>query len=257
MTRDDPVELWIAIGGVGAIALGVALIPLRPLTVASNLAFVFLAFTIVVAEFGGRIAALVTAIVSAMSLNFFLTEPYLTLTISKSEDVVAFFALAGCGLLAAAFGARRVRWARTARRTRKDLGVLEGVVDQLKAGAPLEAVLSEVGRGFGLRRLVLRDASGRVLAEVPAGGPPTEAAEALLAPDSLLASGAATTHRLGARGFRLPEGGGRIRLQDGDRRATLDLWEGDPEGLDLDERRALFIAASILGLALAVRQPAP
>jgi len=64
---------------------------------ASNLAFVFLAFTIVVAELAGRTPALVTALVSAMSLNFFLTEPYLTLAITKVDDVVAFFALAAAG----------------------------------------------------------------------------------------------------------------------------------------------------------------
>ena len=40
----------------------------------------FVAFVIVVAEFGGRTAALAAAVVSAMSLNFFLTEPYLTLS---------------------------------------------------------------------------------------------------------------------------------------------------------------------------------
>src|SRR5215470_19701430 len=82
--------IWMAVGGLGALALGVVLVPLRTLTPASNLAFAFLAFTIVIAEVGGRSAALLTAVVSAMSLNFFLTEPYLTLAITKPDDVVAF-----------------------------------------------------------------------------------------------------------------------------------------------------------------------
>ena len=77
MARQDSETLWIAIGALGAMALGVALIPLRTLTSASNLAFGFLALTIVVAELGGRTAGLATAVVSALSLNFFLTEPYL------------------------------------------------------------------------------------------------------------------------------------------------------------------------------------
>lgn len=255
MTRDDPVELWIALGGCGAIALGVALIPLRPLTAASNLAFVFLTFTIVVAEFGGRTAALVTAIVSAMSLNFFLTEPYLTLAISKGEDLIAFLALAACGLVAAAFGRRRERWSQAAKRVRRDLAVLEAVVAQLKAGAPVEAVLSELGRGFGLRRLVLRDAAGHILGEAPPGGSPDERASTHLTPDTLLAADEAT-HRWAARGFRLPEGGGRLQIQAGRETVSLDLWEGDSQGLDLDERRALSISASMLGLALAARPPA-
>jgi two-component system, OmpR family, sensor histidine kinase KdpD len=116
--------MWIVTGAVGAMVLGIVLIPLRTLTAAANRAFVFVAFTIIVAELGGRQAALVTALVSAMSLNFFLTEPYLTLTISKPGDGIAFLALAACGLIAAAFGQRRERWAEVAGRAGKELAVL-------------------------------------------------------------------------------------------------------------------------------------
>src|SRR5215831_20318186 len=108
--------IWMAVGGLGALLLAVVLVPLRTLTSASNLAFAFLAFTIVIAEVGGRSAALLTAVVSAMSLNFFLTEPYLTLAITKPDDVVAFLALAICGLIAAAFGRRRERMSDAAAR---------------------------------------------------------------------------------------------------------------------------------------------
>ncbi len=62
-------RLWIVIGALGGLGLGFVLIPLRSLTSASNLAFVFLAFTIAIAELGGRSAAVVTAVVSAMTLN--------------------------------------------------------------------------------------------------------------------------------------------------------------------------------------------
>ena len=75
MRGEDEVRVWMVAGAAGSLALGIALIPLRTLTAASNLAFVFLAFTIIVAELAGRGAALVTALVSAMSLNFFLTDP--------------------------------------------------------------------------------------------------------------------------------------------------------------------------------------
>jgi hypothetical protein len=92
MRSKDDVRVWVVTAAAGSMALGIALIPLRALTSASNLAFAFLAFTIIVAELGGRPAALVTAVVSAMSLNFFLTEPYLTLAISKADDVIAFVA---------------------------------------------------------------------------------------------------------------------------------------------------------------------
>src|SRR5882724_2501432 len=169
MRRKDDVLVWMVTGALGSMALGVVLIPLRALTSASNLAFVFLVFTIVVAELGGRTAGLVTALVSAISLNFFLTEPYLRLTISKPDDVVAFFALAVCGLIAAAFGRRRERWSDLAGREGKDLDVVKRLVEQLRDGRPLDEILGDVKRGFGLGAVVLRGAGDRVLAAAPPG----------------------------------------------------------------------------------------
>jgi K+-sensing histidine kinase KdpD len=75
-------HVWVGVGLLGSLLLGIALMPLRSLAPACNLAFVFLAFTIIVAELGGRMAALVTAVASAASLDFFLTEPYFRLTIN-------------------------------------------------------------------------------------------------------------------------------------------------------------------------------
>src|SRR4029077_9403580 len=137
MGRTDDIRVWAIAGALGSMALGIVLIPLRTVVAASNLAFVFLAFTIVVAELGGRGPALVTALVSAMSLNFFLTEPYLTLAIEKPDDIVAFFALAGCGLIAAWFGKRRAGLSEVVNRAGTELDILKRLVDQLRAGAPL------------------------------------------------------------------------------------------------------------------------
>ena len=252
MRREDEIRVWIVAGALGSMALGVALIPLRSLTSASNLAFVFLGFTIIVAELGGRSAALVTALLSAMSLDFFLTEPYLTLTISKREDVVAFVALAACGLIAAAFGRRRERWSELAGRAGKDLDVVEKLVEQLRGGVSLDEILGELKRSFGLSAMVLRDAAERILAAVPAGSAPALIPEVQLAPDTLLPSDGSRL-RVGFRGLRLPEGGGRLRLGRDDGLVSLDLWEGDVQGFGLEESRTLTIAASILALELSRR----
>ena len=61
---------------------------------------------------------------------------------------------------------------------------------------------------------------------------------------------AATVHRFGSRGLRLPEGGGRLRLETDRGPMELDLWEGDPRGFDLDQWRTLQIAVTILSLRL-------
>jgi len=253
MDKQDDELMWMVAGGVGSMILGVLLIPLRTLTPASNLAFVFLTFTILVAELGGRSAALVTALVSGMSLNFFLTEPYLSLTIEKRDDVIAFFALVACGLITAWFGKRRARLSEVASRGRTELDVLKKVVDQLTAGAPVDEILSYLRASFGLGALVLRDSDDRILGAAPGGSSPASIPITQLTPETLFPSDA-TTLRFGARGLRLPDGGGRLLLGTGRDAVTLDLWEGDTQGFGLDESRTLAIAASLLGLHVSRRR---
>ncbi len=247
--QDRESGLWVAIGGIGAMALGVVLIPLRSITSASNLAFVFLILTIVVAELGGRVAGLAAAVVSALSLNFFLTEPYLTLTIDKPDDVVAFVALAVAGLIVAGFGRRRARSSELASGVRRDLEALERTAEGLALGTPLDVVLDDLRRSFGLGGLVVRHADERLVTAAPPECAGRAAPGFQLEPRTLLATDE-RWHRLGRRGFRLPEGGGRVRLGEDRDSLWLDLWEGDEEGLSLDESRALVVATAMLWLAL-------
>ena len=104
---------YLGVGPLAAVLLGMALVPLRGFTTASNFTFLFLALVILVAEFGGRMAAVATAVASALSLDFFLTEPYLRLEIHDKHDVMAFLGLAGCGLLSAFLASRRSTGSRT------------------------------------------------------------------------------------------------------------------------------------------------
>jgi two-component system sensor histidine kinase KdpD len=249
MRRADDIRVWMVTGALGSMALAIALVPLRTMVAASNLAFVFLAFTIIVAELGGRGPALVTALVSAMSLNFFLTEPYLTLAISKTDDVIAFFALAACGIIAAAFGQRRERLSEAVGRTDRELAILGRLVERARGGRSLESLLQDLKTEFDLGGLVLREASGRVLAAVPPGAGSRPAPRLELRSDTLFAVDDESP-RMGAKGLRLPEGGGRLTLQTARGAVTLDLWEGNDQGFGRDESRTLAIAASILGLGM-------
>jgi K+-sensing histidine kinase KdpD len=99
--------IYLGAGPLAAILLGMALVPLRGFTTASNFTFLFLALTVLVGELGGRGAAIATAVASALSLDFFLTEPYLRLAIDSKHDVIACLGLAGCGILAASLAAGR------------------------------------------------------------------------------------------------------------------------------------------------------
>jgi hypothetical protein len=251
MAQDDRGAVWFVIGVGGAVALGVALVPLRTIVAASTLAFVFIALTIVVAEMGGRSPGLATAVVSALSLNFFLTEPYLSLEIDKSGDIAAFVALAACGLIAAAFGKRRVRTAEQASRRRGELEVLSRTATRLAARTPMDDVLEDLRRSFGLGGLVLRRADERLIAAVPPSQASLPPPSTELEPATLAATHA-RVHELGRTGFRFPPGGGRLPLH-GREPLVLDLWEGNTEGLTLDERRALGIAA----LMIASAEPTP
>jgi hypothetical protein len=249
MRPADDIRAWIVTGALGSMVLGIVLIPLRSTVTASNLAFAFIAFTIIVAELGGRGPALATALVSAMSLNFFLTEPYLTLAISKTDDVIAFFALAVCGLIAAAFGQRRERLSEAAGRADRELGILSRVAERVRTGRPLEDQLQDLRAEFDLGGLVLRDASGAVLAAAPPEAGSRPAPRLALDANTLFAA-ADESPRIGSRGLRLPESGGRLTLQTPRGSVSFDLWEGNDQGFGRDEGRTLAIAASILALGM-------
>ena len=247
MSQDDQGAVWFVIGVGGAVSLGVLLTPLRTLTTASTLAFVFIALTIVVAEMGGRGPGLATAVVSALSLNFFLTEPYLSLEIDKPGDIAAFVALAACGLIAAAFGKQRVRTAEQVGRTRGELEVLGRTAASLAGRAPTENVLEDLRRFFGLGGLVLRRADERLIAAAPPSQAALPPPSTQLDASTLVASNT-HVHTLGRTGFRFPQGGGRLPLQAREP-LVFDIWEGNTEGLTLDERRALAVAALMIALA--------
>ena len=249
MRRADDIRVWMVTGAMGSIGLAIALIPLRSVVTASNLAFVFMALTIVVAELGGRGPALITALIAAMSLNFFLTEPYLTLAISKTDDVIAFFALAACGLIAAAFGQRRERLSEAAGRADRELAILSRLVERARGGRSLDDLLADLRAEFGLGGLALRDASGVVVAAAPREAASRQAPRLTLDAHTLFAV-ADESPRMGTKGLRLPEGGGRLMLETARGAVSLDVWEGDDQGFGRDESRTLAIAASILGLGM-------
>ena len=255
--RDDRSLAGVALGGLVAIALGVALAPLRESVSASNLAFAFLAWTIVIAETSGRAAALVTALVSALSLNFFLTRPYLSLHIHNLGDIGAFLGLAACGLIAALFGRRREASEASAGQAHDALAAVRRAERALEQEAPhsarLAAVVGELRTSLGLRAVVLRGPAGAVEAAAPAGFDPPDGAPALLEADSIVPRGDTPRLRVGPRGLRLPEAGGRLLLRHaGQPAGSLDLWEDAPAGLDTNQITALWVVARLLAVEVAV-----
>ncbi len=258
--RETEVErlLYVGLGPLLAIGLGMVLVPLRGVTSASNFSFAFLALTIVVAEYGGRAAALATAVAAALSLDFFLTRPYLRLEIADKHDVIAFAGLAACGLIVAALGSQRGEQLATLSATRRHGELLHGALrawsEDAPAGPRLEACLRSCVKALPVAALALRDDRDCVLAASGASAGLRAVPETVLQPDTL----APADGRQGELPPRpLPEQGGRLALVfSGRRLGWLDVW-GNGAPADAESRRALSDAARLLATLLAGTQPAP
>jgi K+-sensing histidine kinase KdpD len=87
------------IGSTAALAVGAALIPLRDVLGAVNVALVMAGLTVVAAEFGGRMAGVVVGAIGSLVFNVFHTEPYLRLVIERPDEAVAAAVLVVFGLL--------------------------------------------------------------------------------------------------------------------------------------------------------------
>ena len=259
--RDEDSEtlFYLSAGPMAAILLGAALIPLRGVTSASNLAFAFIALTIAVAELGGKWAALLTAVSSALSLNFFLTRPYLRLTIYHQEDVIAFVGLAGCGLVAAAFRAQRSRSLAALGTLRKQLDLLHATVIDTNGDGPtaleprLAKLLHEFREVLPIAAATLRDRRGYLLASAGPEDTGRALPDTILEPDVLLPA-ADPPGRLPRTGLALPAEGGRIPVTFGSHRlGWLDVWgNGVPAGVET--RRVLSDLARLLAVRLAVAE---
>ena len=252
MDDGDDGLLYLAAGPLAAILLGMLLVPLRDYTTASNLTFVFMALTIAVSALGGRPAAVATALCSALSLDFFLTRPYLRLTIEEKHDVIAFVGLAVCGLIAATLGPEGGE-RRTLRAERAHRELLHVAVSQLETAGPLESRLARIlnasRAALPLAAVLARDGHGRLVAA-------SERAQALPTPtevlqlDTLLPP-VISDHDLAQRGLALPKEGARLALAVGDRQVGwLDVW-GNGRPLRVEARQTLSDTARLLALLLA------
>jgi hypothetical protein len=242
--------LYTGAGPLTAVLLGIALMPLRGLTPAANFSYAFVALTIVIGELGGRTAAVATALASALSLDFFLTEPYLRLAIRDKHDVIAFAGLAACGILAAALASVHGRGARALSRKRLDL--LQSAVAELPQAGPLESRLGRLLEAarltFPVAAAVVRDGGNRTLAfsEGAAARPVPERvldAETLL-PPGLVGRGSADAS------VPLPTEGARLALVIGRRPlGWLDLY-GNGVPASRESRQALSAVARAVAALL-------
>jgi K+-sensing histidine kinase KdpD len=240
MRKPDDRMFYLSAGSIIAMSLGAALVPLRTVATASNLALIFVALTIVIAELGGGWAALCTAACSALSLNFFLTRPYMRLTIHDRQDVIAFLGLASVGFIAAAFGSRREGADAALAEARRHFDALSAAARRLNEPASVEdqlqGVVEACRSALPVSALVVRDQRGYVAA-ASAGAHGSDAPARQFEVDALA-------------GFP-PTDGGRIRLVSQEREVgCLDVW-GDGSPWTVSARHTLATFARLVAVRLA------
>jgi len=250
----DTNENWFYLpaGVVASIVLGMALVPLREYTYSGSFAFLFV-ILIVVAELGGRWAALATAACPALSLDFFLTRPYLRLSIEGKHDLIASAGLAVCGLVAAAIGSRRGERSAALDAAVSDLDLLHGALAEIAGPGPVEdrlaAVLRDAREALPLAGAVLRDADGKAVAASSPGFAEHADPATVLDRDTLLPPGM-SIGELSHRDLALPRDGGRLPLETGGRQVGwLDLW-GDGSPASLQARRTIATVARLMASML-------
>jgi K+-sensing histidine kinase KdpD len=245
-------------GPLAAILLGLALVPLRGFTSASNFSFAFMALTIVVAEYGGGRAAVATALCSALSLDFFLTQPYLRLTIADKHDIIAFVGLTACGLVAAAVSSQRGERGAALSAALKQLDLLATAIEGLESTEPLESrlgrVLDAMCVACPIAGAVVRDENNSILAATERGQGGTRVAVQILAQHTLLPR-ESDAEVLADHEVPFPMEGARLALVVGNRRlGWLDLW-GNGAPANSRSRRSLSDAARLLAIQLAGARP--
>jgi K+-sensing histidine kinase KdpD len=138
--------IGLAVGVLGALALSVAMIPLRDHTQLhnDNMALALVVPVLIGAVLGGRRAGAASAVVAALCFDFFFIRPYLSLRISSGNDIASFVVLIVVALIAAEIGIRARRGGNSASESRSDFDRLYRVVELAARGDDIDDVVSSV-----------------------------------------------------------------------------------------------------------------
>jgi len=144
------------VGGIGTILVAALLVPFRGAIATANLALIMVIVVVLAAAVGGRGAGAVGAVVAALSFDFFLTQPYLSMKIESADDVETTLLLLVIGLVVGEIVVLARRNRRSAHRGSDVIARVHRIAELVAAGAPIDEVVHESERELvGL--LALRD----------------------------------------------------------------------------------------------------
>lgn len=138
---DDPPIFVLTAATVVPFAAVLALVPFRSHLPIENVALGLVVVVMAIAVLGGRRAGVIAAITTALAFDLLLTEPFNSLRITASRDVVTTVLLAAIGLTAGELVERARRSARAEARARSTLdAVRQHTVRAAEAKSPAGVV---------------------------------------------------------------------------------------------------------------------
>ncbi len=208
--------IGLAIVVVGIPLLTAVLAPLRARFDLSGDLMLYLLLVVAAATVGGTGPALLAAFAASITVNWYFTQPYHTLTIDKGENIVALIAFVVVGVVLAVLVNRLSARAVQARRAQAEAEALTRLAaDMVGEADPVPTLLERLRATFDLAVVEMQEASpsgwaatvlaeraggGRSVADDP-GSDETDAPVAPLAPTETVRLDAAT--RLVLRGRSL------------------------------------------------------
>jgi hypothetical protein len=232
--------IGLALGGLGSIAVAIALVPLRDQIDNANLALILVFVVVLAAIVGGRWAGAFAAVVATMAFDFFLTKPFVSMRIDSSDDIETVLILLAVGLVVGEVAARGRASRRARERAADAIARVHRVADQVATGTPIEQIARSVKAEMtGL--LQLHDCW---LELAPYHWPLPTLGRAGTLPS--------TDHRYSNNGFTFPKDGLQLPVLDAGREVARLVLIGDPEHPVTIEERVLAVAlADQLGAAFA------
>jgi hypothetical protein len=134
-------DTWIMLAAVAApIATAVVLIPWRTRLDTSDGALFLVVAIVAVASTGRRLAAATSALVSALSFDFFLTRPYQSFRIARHADFITEILLLVVGLAVGELAARGRSHRDAAWQGRHEMALLHSVTELAATGREAQVV---------------------------------------------------------------------------------------------------------------------
>lgn len=238
-SRESAGSIAVAVGPAAALLIAGVLSGVRDDIGTTNVALT-LACVVVLAAVAGRRAGLATALMAAVSYNFFHTQPYQSLRINDGKDILTVTLLAALGVVVSETAHRRRQANLSARSHARGEHALEIVASRLVDDPNPHAVWSEVESSL----VELLD-----LAECRFEPGDTCDLPILPRSGSLLSK----EMHWGRDGFRLPEAGAALQIRcEAHTYGHVILVPRSKAGSSVETRRVAIALADQYAIALAL-----